>query len=60
MRGLTRLVIGFHRWMKENDTPENAEKWFGYSDEDMLNAYIDELESNWAEFKNKSNEKSSK
>ena len=56
MRGLTRLVIGFHRWMKENDTPENAEKWFGYSDEDMLNAYVDELESNWAEFKNKSNE----
>jgi hypothetical protein len=56
MRGLTRLVIGFYRWMKENDTPENAEKWFGYSDEDMLNAYVDELENNRKEFKNKSNE----
>lgn len=32
-------MIDFHKWMKENDTAENAEKFFHYSDEDMLNEY---------------------
>lgn len=31
--------IDFHKWMRENDTPENAEKFFNFSDEDMLNYY---------------------
>ena len=34
------LMIGFHKWMKENDTAENAEQYFHYSDEDMLNEYL--------------------
>jgi hypothetical protein len=34
-----QFAIEFYRWMMENDTMENAEKWFGYSDEDMLQAY---------------------
>jgi len=32
-------MIGFYKWMKENDTKENAEKYFHYSDEDMLNEF---------------------
>ena len=30
-------MIGFHKWMLENDTPENAERFFHFSDTDMLN-----------------------
>ena len=37
------FALGFYRWMIRNDTMENAEKWFGYSDEDMLEAYKREL-----------------
>jgi hypothetical protein len=33
-------IIGFHKWMIKNDTPENAEKYFHYSDGDMLNEYL--------------------
>ena len=33
-------AIAFHRWMQVNDTPENAERWFGYSDMDMYNEYM--------------------
>ena len=33
-------MIGFHKWMKENDTPENAEQYFHYTDEDMLEEYL--------------------
>jgi hypothetical protein len=29
--------------MHENDTPENAEKYFHYSNEDMFNEYLNEL-----------------
>jgi len=32
-------AIQFHRWMKVNDIQENAEKWFHYTDKDMLNAF---------------------
>lgn len=32
-------MLEFHQWMTENDTAENAEKYFGYSDQDMLNEY---------------------
>lgn len=33
------LAIGFAEWLRINDTPENAEKWFGYSSKDMLNEF---------------------
>ncbi len=32
-------AIEFMNWSREVDTPENAEKWFGYSDQDMLNEF---------------------
>lgn len=35
-----KQMIAFHLWMKENDTAENAEKFFHYSDEDMLNEFL--------------------
>ena len=34
-----KYALAFHKWMRENDTPENAETWFGFSDDDMLNAF---------------------
>ena len=33
-------MIGFHKWMLENDIEANAETFFGYSDTDMLNEYL--------------------
>ena len=33
-------IIKFHKWMIENDTPENAERFFHFSDTDMLNEYL--------------------
>jgi hypothetical protein len=35
-------MIMFYRWMKEVDTYENAERFFHYTDEDMLNEYLKE------------------
>jgi hypothetical protein len=32
-------AIEFNSWMKKVDTQENAEKWFGYTDRDMLNIF---------------------
>lgn len=32
-------MIEFNEWMKKEDTPENAETYFHYSDKDMLNAF---------------------
>lgn len=32
-------AVDFYNWMRKNDTPENAEMWFGYSDQDMLNEF---------------------
>ncbi len=34
--------IAFHNWMKENDTADNAERFFHYTDEDMYNEFISE------------------
>jgi len=36
-------TANFIKWMHENDTPENAEKYFHYSNEDMFNEYLNEL-----------------
>jgi hypothetical protein len=32
-------AIEFYRWMRVNDTQENADKYFHYTDKDMLNAF---------------------
>jgi hypothetical protein len=39
-------AIEFHKWMKENDTPERAEEWFHYSDEDMYKVFKSFKKSN--------------
>jgi hypothetical protein len=36
-------MANFIEWMRINDTPENAEKYFHYTDEDMFNEYLNEL-----------------
>lgn len=36
------FAIEFHNWMRSNDTQENADKWFHYTDKDMLNAFKEE------------------
>jgi len=41
-----QFALGFYRWMMKNDTMENAEKWFGFSDENMLETYKQELKIN--------------
>ena len=33
-------IIDFHKWMLKNDTAENADKYFHYSDDDMFNEYL--------------------
>ena len=33
-------IIDFYKWMKNNDTEQNAEQYFHYTDEDMLNEYL--------------------
>jgi hypothetical protein len=33
------FAIDFYNWMRKEDTPENAEKYFGYTDKDMLNVF---------------------
>ena len=38
-----KQIIGFHKWMMKNDTPENAEAYFHYSDDDMLNEYLNQI-----------------
>ena len=37
------LKENFKNWMLKNDTAENAEKYFHYTDEDMFNEYLNEL-----------------
>ena len=35
-------MIDFHKWMIENDTAQNAEKYFHFTDSDMLHEYYNE------------------
>ena len=35
-------MIEFHKWMIENDTAQNAEKHFHFTDSDMFNEYYNE------------------
>jgi len=37
------FAIQFHLWMLANDTQENAEIFFGYSDEDMMEVFKQQL-----------------
>jgi len=32
--------IAFHKWMLQNDTEQNAEKYFQYSDENMWHEFL--------------------
>lgn len=32
-------AIEFYNWMQKEDTQENAEKYFGYTDKDMLEQF---------------------
>ncbi len=40
---LVEHMIGFHKWMLENDVPAKAEQFFHYTDEDMANEYLKEV-----------------
>lgn len=33
-------MIGFYKWMLKTDTADNAEEFFHYTDEDMLEEYL--------------------
>jgi len=33
------FAIDFHQWMRINDTKENADKYFHFTDKDMLNEF---------------------
>ena len=33
-------LIAFHKWMLQNDTEQNTEKYFHYSDEDMWYEFL--------------------
>ena len=37
------LIIAFAKWLREVDTPEQVEEWFGFTDEDMLNYFTQEV-----------------
>ena len=41
-KSMDKFAIEFHQWMRMNDTIENAEKYFHYTDKDMLNAFKEE------------------
>lgn len=36
------FAISFYNWMRKNDTQENSDKYFHYTDKDMLNAFKEE------------------
>lgn len=33
-------AIEFALWLREVDTPENAEEWFGWSDSDIFDYFL--------------------
>ena len=33
-------IIAFHKWMLVNDTEQNAEKYFHYTDENMWHEFL--------------------
>jgi hypothetical protein len=38
-----KFTIKFYHWMLKNDTAENAERFFHYTDQDMLNVFKQEM-----------------
>lgn len=36
----TSDMIRFAFWLRENDTMENGERWFGYTNQDMLKEWV--------------------
>ena len=34
-----KFAIDFYQWMRINDTKENADKYFHFTDKDMLNEF---------------------
>lgn len=36
------FAIQYHGWMLQNDTRANAERFFHYSNEDMMNVFLEE------------------
>lgn len=36
---IDKIAIDFHQWMRVNDTKENADKYFHFTDKDMLNEF---------------------
>mgnify|MGYP003625687028 FL=1 len=37
---MSKVAIDFHRWMMKNDTMENADKYFHWSDDDMFKEFL--------------------
>ena len=37
---MSKVAIDFHRWMVKNDTMENADKYFHWSDDDMFKEFL--------------------
>ena len=37
---MSKEAIEFYHWMMKNDTPENADKYFHWSDEDMFKEFL--------------------
>ena len=37
---MSKEAIDFHRWMVKNDTMENADKYFHWSDDDMFKEFL--------------------
>ena len=44
-KNVMKTAIAFHRWMKENDTAENAEQFFHFTDEDMFHEWQKQINS---------------
>lgn len=40
---VVRIAIEFYHWMRKNDTMENAEQFFHFTDEDMFNVFLEEV-----------------
>lgn len=36
-------MISFHRWMLAHDTEKNSERYFHFTDSDMLNEYLNHV-----------------
>ena len=43
---ISKISIQFHHWMLKNDTIENADKYFHWSDEDMFNEFLKQYKIN--------------